>query len=123
MAKIHRIVFLQCYQLLECFNKAKNHLKEAQSVILPRYDDQLYIITDAAVRCSGIASALYVLRSKKPRLAGYFNAKRKGHQASWLPCEVEALSIGCGIQHFSPYITRSDHVTKVLTLYFMVRVF
>ena len=93
----------------------KQHLNEAQTVTLPRHDDQLHIITDAAVRCSGIASALYVVRNNKPRLAGYFNAKRKSHHASWLPCEVEALSIGCGVKHFAPYIMQSQHVTRVLT--------
>ena len=102
-------------KLTACFEKAKEHLREAQTVVLPRYDDQLHIITDAAVRCSGIASALYVVRSGKPRLAGYFNAKRKSHQAGWLPCEVEALSIGCGIKHFAPYIAQSKHVTRILT--------
>ena len=101
--------------LLECFNKAKAHLKEAKTVVLPTPDDQLYIVTDAALRCAGIASALYVVRNGQRKLAGYFNAKRRGHQASWLPCEVEALSIGCSINHFQAYIIQSNHVTKVLT--------
>ena len=101
--------------LLKAFNDAKSHLKEAKSVVLPRSEDPLYIITDAALRCSGIGSALYVLRNNKRRLAGYFNAKRSGHQVSWLPCEVEALSIGSSIKHFGPYITQSVHRTEVLT--------
>ena len=102
-------------QLVSAFNKAKDHLKEAQPVILPKHSDQLHIVTDAAVRCAGIASALYVVRGKKPQLAGFFNAKRRGSQASWLPCEVEALSIGVSIKHFSPYILQSNHQTRIMT--------
>ena len=101
--------------LLQAFHDAKNHLKEAKSIVLPRSEDQLYIISDAALQCCGIGSALYVVRNNQRQLAGYFNAKRRGHQASWLPCEVEALSIGCSIRHFGPYITQSKHITKVLT--------
>lgn len=101
--------------LLKAFNDAKDHLKEAKSVTLPRADDQLVIVTDAAVRCAGIGSALYVVRGNRRKLAGYFNAKRHGHQVSWLPCEVEALSIGCSIRHFGPQITQSVHRTKVYT--------
>ena len=101
--------------LMNAFNKAKNHLKSAKTIVLPTYKDTLHIVTDAAVRNAGIASALYVLRNGKPRLAGYFNAKLSKNQREWLPCEVEALSIGASIKHFSPYILQSDHKTRVLT--------
>ena len=102
-------------ELTSCFEKSKQHLQKAQTVTLPRHDDQLHIVTDAATRCSGIASAMYVIRSGQPRLVGYFNAKRKPYQASWLPCEIEALSIGCGIRHFAPYLIQSKHTTRILT--------
>lgn len=101
--------------LTESFNNAKSHLKQAKPVTLPRYNDQLHIVTDAAVRCAGIASALYVIRGDKPVLAGHFNAKLRGHQNNWLPCEVEALSIGASVKHFAPYIVQSDHRTRVMT--------
>ena len=55
--------------LLQSFNDAKSHLKEAKSIVLPRSDDQLYIISDAALRCSGIGSALYVVRNNQRKLA------------------------------------------------------
>ena len=102
-------------QLTESFEKAKKHLDEAKTVVLPQRNDQLHIVTDAATRCSGIASALYVVRLGERRLAGYFNAKKKPYQATWIPCEVEALSIGCSIRHFAPYIVQSLHRTRVLT--------
>ena len=34
---------------------------------------------------------------------------------SWLPCELEALSITIGVKHFGPYLIQSLHKTKVLT--------
>lgn len=102
-------------QLTSCFNLAKNHLKEAKPVILPRESDELHIITDASMRRAGVASALYVVRNGKAILAGYFNAKRRGHQMGFLPCEAEALCIAVSIKHFSPYIIQSKHRTRVMT--------
>ena len=37
------------------------------------------------------------------------------HQVTWLPCEVEALSIAASVKHFSPFIIQSQHPTTVLT--------
>ena len=101
--------------LTACFERAKQHLQEAQTITIPHHDDQLHIITDAATKCSGIAAAMYVVRSGKPRLAGYFNAKLKSYQCLWLPCELEALSIGLSVKHFAPYISQSKQVTRILT--------
>ena len=67
-------------QWLNAFNAAKDHLKEAQILTLPRHDDKLQIICDASK--TGIAAALYVIRDK-PRLAGIFNAQLKGNQTKW----------------------------------------
>ena len=36
-------------------------------------------------------------------------------QVSWLPCEIEALSIATAIKHFSPYIIQSNHYDCALT--------
>ena len=55
------------------------------------------------------------LRDQKLHLAGYFSAKFKKHQASWLPCEIEALSIAAAVKHFAPYIIQSKSKTYVLT--------
>ena len=62
-----------------------------------------------------ICATLYVLRDKKLHLAGYFSAKFKKHQASWLPCEIEALSIAAAVKHFAPYLIQSKSKTYVLT--------
>jgi hypothetical protein len=48
-------------------------------------------------------------------LAGFFSAKTRKHQVTWLPCEVEALSIASAIKHFAPYIIQFKFQTCVLT--------
>ena len=63
----------------------------------------------------GIAATLYIHRNAKLLLAGFFSAKLRKHQVSWLPCEIEALSIDATIRHFAPYIIQSPHQTQVLT--------
>lgn len=72
-------------------------------------------MTDGAVKRPGIAATLYIFRGGKLALAGFFCAKLRGHQLSWIPCEVEALSIGVAVKHFSPYIIQSKHKACVLT--------
>ena len=46
---------------------------------------------------------------------GFFNAKLGGRRVTWLPCEIEALSIAVAIRHFSPYIVQTNHKASVLT--------
>ena len=101
--------------LEEVFKKAKEHLKQEKTLTLPRREDQLQIITDAATTSAGLASTLYVIREKKPHLAGLFNARKTSSQAGWLACELEALGVAAGVKHFSPYIVQSLHRTEVLT--------
>ena len=36
-------------------------------------------------------------------------------QVSWLPCEIEALSIGTAVKHYSPYIVQASGPCCVLT--------
>ena len=97
------------------FTNAQNKLTQKQSVVLPRPEDPLWIVTDGSVMKSGIGATLYVLRNDKLLLAGFFSAKLKKHQVKWLPCEVEALGIAASIKHFSPFIIQSEHPTTLLT--------
>ena len=99
--------------LTAVFKRSQNELRNVKTLTIPRKDDQLNIITDAS--STGIGAALYVIREGKPYIAGYFNAKHKKHQESWLPCEWEALSISSAVTHFAPNIINSDHQTIVLT--------
>ena len=63
----------------------------------------------------GICATMYVSRQNKLLLAGFFSAKLRKHQVTWLPCEIEALSIAAAIKHFSPYIIQSTHNTCMFT--------
>ena len=102
-------------ELRSAFSKAQDALKNAHRITLPRPDDQLWIVTDGAVRNPGIGATLYVTRSGNLYLSGFFSAKLRGSQSSWLPCEIEALSIAAATKHFSPYIIQSDKKACLLT--------
>ena len=58
---------------------------------------------------------MYVSRENKLLLAGFFSAKLKKHQVTWLPCEKEALNIPAAIKHVGLYIIQSTHNTCLLT--------
>lgn len=97
------------------FKTCQKALSSASTITLPRPDDQLWIVTDGSVKKHSIGATLYITRTDKLCLAGFFSAKLRGRQPTWLPCEVEALSISASTKHFSPYITQSKHKTCILT--------
>ncbi|EDO36795.1 predicted protein [Nematostella vectensis] len=99
----------------QALNEAKSALTKNRAITNPRPDDQLWIVTDGAVRKPGIGATLYVTRGEKLHLAGFFIAKLRGGQATWLPCEVEALSIDVATNHFSPFLIQSHHTACILT--------
>lgn len=102
-------------ELLESFSKAQKALTSHQSIHLPRPTDQLWIVTDGAVKKPGIGATLYISRNDRLFVAGFFSAKLRGRQMSWIPCEIEALSIAVATKHFSPYIIQSAHKACILT--------
>ena len=102
-------------ELHAAFHNAQQALSSARAITLPRPDDQLWIVTDGSVKKHSIGSTLYVTRDGKIHLAGFFSAKLRGRQPTWLPCEVEALSIAASTKHFSPYIIQSHHKACILT--------
>ena len=83
------------------FHSAQKALSSALTITLPRPEDQIWIVTDGAVRDPGIGTTLYVTHSDKLLVSGFFSAKLYGSQTTWLPCEVEALSIAAATKHFS----------------------
>ena len=100
---------------LDRFTFAQKQLLLKKTITLPRPDDQLWIVTDGSTSKCGLGSTLYISRNNRTMLAGFFSAKMKKYQVTWLPCEVEALSIATAIKHFSPYIIQSSKQTCVLT--------
>lgn len=101
--------------LSERFLRAKQSLPECITITLPRPDDQLWIVTDGSVSKRGLGATLYVLRNNKLLLAGFFSARLRKHQVTWLSCEIEALSIAAAVKHFSPFIIQSKLKSCVLT--------
>ena len=97
------------------FREGQSALSTNRTITLPRPDDLLWIVTDGAVKKPGIGATLYVTHGDRLHLAGFFSTKLRGSQISWLPCEVEALSIAVATKHFSPYIIRSNHNACTLT--------
>lgn len=97
------------------FEKAQKSLSSNQTITLPQASDQLWIVTDGALRKGGLGATLYINRNDKIYLSGFFSAKLRANQHTWLPCEVEALSISAAVKHFSPYIIQSSLNACVLT--------
>ena len=104
-----------CDELLLAFKTAQRALVDNRTITIPQPQDALWILTDSSVKNGGISATLYVHRNGSLLLAGFFSAKLRKHQVTWLPCEIEALAIGPAIRHFAPYIIQSPHTTEVLT--------
>ncbi len=101
--------------LLSSFRKAQKALSSNRTIVIPKPEDHLWIVTDGSVKMNGLGATLYALRDNKLLLAGFFSAKTRKHQVTWLPCEIEALSIASAIKHFAPYIIQSKFQTCALT--------
>ena len=75
-----------------------------------------YLIkTDLTQAFYQIPLSQYVSHASRLRLAGFYSGKLHKHQLTWLPCEVEALSIAAAVKYVSPFIIQSSHPTTVLT--------
>ena len=101
--------------LRDAFRSAQNALSSALTITLPRPEDQLWIVTDGAIRDPGIGATLYITCRDKLCVSGFFSAKLQGSQTTWLPCEVKALSIAAATKHFSPYLIQSVKKACILT--------
>ena len=102
-------------ELREAFKSAQEALKSAESVVIPKPQDVLHIITDAALLPSAIGAVMFAVREGTPLLAGYFNSKLPPFQKRWLPCEQEGIAIGVALQHFGPYLRQSNHRACLFT--------
>ena len=101
--------------LRKAFNHAQDSLHTNKAIKLPRPSDQLWLVTDGSSKQYGLGATLYVMRAGKLELAGFFSAKLRGRQTTWLPCDIEALSIAAAVKHFSPYIVQSSYTASILT--------
>ena len=84
--------------LTTSFQTAKDLLKSHKSITLPKPTDTIWIVTDGAVKYPGLGATMYITRDgQSPKVAGYFSAKLKQRQLSWIPCELEALAIAAAV--------------------------
>ena len=97
--------------LLTSLHKAQQAISASKTIVIPRPEDQLWIVTDGSVKVTGLGATLYTFRNNKLHLAGFFSAKTQKYQVTWLPCEIAALSIASTIKHFAPYIIQSKSQT------------
>lgn len=67
------------------------------------------------LRCKKKPWLNHVSRNNELLLTGFFSAKLRKHQITWLPCEIEAVSIAAAVKHFNPYIIQSKLNVRVLT--------
>ena len=59
--------------LSAAFEKARSALSSAQTIYLPKVEDQLWIVTDGAVRKPGLGATLYITREDdKPESCWFF---------------------------------------------------
>ena len=97
------------------FQRAQAHLKNNESITLPKEDDQLWIVTDGASSTKGLGAVLYAQKDKGLSIAGFFSQQLKPTHQKWFTCEVEGLSIAAAIKNFEGFIIQSKHRTIVLT--------
>ena len=62
-----------------------------------------------------LGATLSVTRQDYLLLEGFYSAKLSKYQVTWLPCEVEALSIAAPVKNISPLIIQSKHPARVFT--------
>ena len=102
--------------LVSSFKLTQDHLSSNHIIKLPKESDQLIVIDGATAQPAGIGSTLYVIRDKKPQIAGFFSQQLKPEQSiNWFPCEIEGLSIAASVKFFSVLISQSRHTTQILT--------
>jgi len=101
--------------LTTCFNKAQTALRSPSILTIPKPSDHLILTVDASPVNKGLGATLFLQRDGKRHLAEFYSFKLKNHQLSWNPCELEALAISAGVNHFAPFVRESQHPLQVLT--------
>jgi hypothetical protein len=66
-----------------------------KTIVLPITSDELCIVADGSVSKHGLGATctMYANREGKLNLAGFFSAKLRKQQVTWLLCEIEMAKI------------------------------
>ena len=102
-------------QLTKSFKDAQAALNTAEVITIPSSNDQLVISFDGCRTLPATGATLYIQRSSKMLVGGFFSTKLSKAQLKWLPCEIEALSIKLGLNSFEHFVRESKHTTRGLT--------
>ena len=97
--------------LVASFRRAQESLKTAQPLSMPVVNEQLYMTSDASM--TGIGATLH--RERDGAVIRYFSKQLSADKKRWLPCELESLAIGAGLQAFLPYFKESNRKPIVYT--------
>ena len=89
--------------LLKDFKRAQESLRRAEPLTMPRQGEQLYMTTDASQL--GLGATLH--RAADKAVVKHFSKQLSAHKKNWLPCELEALAVGAGLQFFLPFFRES----------------
>ena len=100
---------------VDAFARAQSHLSDNKDIVLPKENDQLWLVTDGASSTSGMGATLYVVRDNRLKLAGFFSQQLSPSHLKWFPCEIEGIAIAAAVKYFDGYIVQSHHRTQVLT--------
>jgi len=100
---------------IDAFTRAQSHLSKNQDIVLPKEDDQLWLVTDGASSTAGMGATLYALRDGRLTLAGFFSQQLSPTHLKWFPCEIEGITIAAAVKSFDGFIVQSHHRTQVLT--------
>lgn len=84
-------------ELLAAFQKAQEAFTTNKAITLPRPSEQLWIVTDGALRKYGLGATLNVKRNRKPILAGFLvqnstQTSDNGYRVKSKPCQSLQLS-------------------------------
>ena len=90
--------FIWDNELLIAFDKAKENIDKIQCLYLPKPEDQLMIVVDAAKVQPGIGHILYAIKDGKKVPVSFHSTKLSPTHAKWLSCELEALAFATAIQ-------------------------
>ena len=74
-------------ELSQCFQNAQKSLSARKTITIPRAYEQLWIVTDSSVSKRGTGAKFYISHSNKLSLVGFFSAKLRKLQVTWLPAK------------------------------------
>ena len=94
----------------ESQNVAQTDIKK---LALPKPDEQLFIVPDAASRPPALGFILFVKREPQAEPVMFVTWKLPESYFSWSPCELEGLGASVAVEKCSFYILRSSKPTLV----------